>query len=107
MEFALNLEEESSQVCEVDVPVTEEAIAEVSGLPHNGERWFSRRTSLPEFPEAFLHAGESIAQKGRGYDQNSLPHPWGEVAEFVIKYITCEGRYSTVFKYHLRILAHL
>jgi len=46
-------------------------------------------------------------QKGQGYDINSLPHPWGGVVEFVIKYMTYEEGYSTIFKYHLRILAHL
>jgi len=106
-EFALNLGEEISRVREIEVPVTEEASPEVSGLPQNGQRWFSRRTSLLEFPEALLQVGESIAQKGQGYDRHSLPHPWGGVAEFVIKYGTCKGRYSTIFKYHLRILARL
>jgi hypothetical protein len=80
MKFTLNLREGSSRVCRIEIPVTEEAIAEVSGLPQNGYRWFSRRSVLPEFPEAFLQAGESIMQKGQGYDQNSLPHPWKEVA---------------------------
>jgi hypothetical protein len=91
-EFALNLREGSSRVRRIEIPVIEEAIAEVSGLPQNGQRWFSRRSVLPEFPEAFLQAGESIVQKGRGYDRNSLPHPWKEVAEFVMRYMTCEGR---------------
>jgi hypothetical protein len=52
--FALNLREGSSRVCGIEIPVTEEAIVEVSGLPQNGQRWFSRRSILPEFPESFL-----------------------------------------------------
>jgi hypothetical protein len=36
-EFALNLREGSSRVRGIEIPVTEEAIAEVSGLPQNGQ----------------------------------------------------------------------
>jgi hypothetical protein len=100
-EFTLNLREGSSRVCGIEIPVTEEAIAEVSGLPQNGQQWFSRRFVLPEFPEAFLQVGESIVQKGQGYDRHSLPHPWKEVEKFIMRYMTCEGRYSTIFKCHL------
>jgi hypothetical protein len=67
-EFALNLREGSSQVHRIEIPVIEESIAEVSGLPQNRQRWFSRRSILSKFPEAFLQAGESIAQKGQGYE---------------------------------------
>jgi len=107
VEFELNLGEGSSGVRGIKIPVTEEAVTEFSALLQNGKRWFSRRMALPEFPEAFLQAGESITQKGWEYDRNSLLHPWGGVAEFIIKYMTCEGRYSSIFKYHICILAHL
>lgn len=107
VEFVMNLGEGGSQVCGVEIPVIEEIIAKVSGLPQVGKQWFVRRTTLLKFPEAFLQARESIAQKGWGYDKNFLPYPWGEVAEFITKYMMCKGRYSTIFKYHLRILAHL
>jgi hypothetical protein len=46
--------------------VTEEAIAEVSGLPENGKPWFSRKTVLSEFLKEFLQVRERIIQKGRG-----------------------------------------
>jgi hypothetical protein len=35
--FALNLREGISQVCGIEILVTEEAIVEVSGLPQNGQ----------------------------------------------------------------------
>lgn len=107
MEFALNLEEGVSRVRGVEIPVIEKTIAEVSGLPQVKECWFSRRTPLLELLEAFLQAGEIIVHKGWGYDRTSLPNPWGGVSYVVIKYMTCEGRYYTIFKYHLCILAHL
>ena len=37
MEFTLNLREGSSRVHGIEIPVTEESIVEVSGLPQNGQ----------------------------------------------------------------------
>jgi hypothetical protein len=46
--------------------VTEETIATTSGLPISSQRWFVRKTLLPEFPELFLHEGEEVKPKGKG-----------------------------------------
>ena len=54
MKFALNLEENYSRVRVLEVPITEEVIAEVSGLRQQGQQWFSRKFSLAEFPNFFL-----------------------------------------------------
>ena len=43
LEFACNLTEGFSIVQGVQIPVTEEVIAQVSGLPTNGTHWFSRK----------------------------------------------------------------
>jgi len=33
----------------------------------------------------------------------SLPYPWNEVSYQLIKYISCESRYSVVYGYHFRL----
>ena len=66
-----------------------------------------QKNSSSEILRSFSPSRGEHCTERPGYDRMSLPRPWSEVAEAVIKYITCEGRYSTVFKYHLRILAHL
>jgi len=43
LEFACNLTEGFSVVQGVQIPVTEEVIAQVTRLPTNGTRWFSRK----------------------------------------------------------------
>ena len=43
LEFACNLREGFSIVQGVRIPVTEEDVAQVSRLPTNGIRWFSRK----------------------------------------------------------------
>ena len=36
-----------------------------------------------------------------------MPYPWSEVGYQLIKYISCEGRYSVVYGYHFKILEEL
>ena len=36
-----------------------------------------------------------------------MVHPWDEVVYIVQKFITCEGRFSIVYLYHIKLLQHL
>lgn len=60
----------------------------------------------PSLKEDFLQESESLVKKGRGIDRMSLPQPWVDVALFLIKYITCEGRATIMFNYHFPLLNH-
>lgn len=105
VEFALNLDGNHSRVHGLDIPITEEVISTDNGLLLGGQKWFSRKYPLQEFPKLFLQAGETRVQKSRGYDQKSLPHPCAEIAYFFIRYITCEVKFSTLFNYHFNLLS--
>ena len=57
--------------------------------------------------EEFLMEGEQVQSSRRGNALHSLPRPWDQVAVFLKKYITCEGRYQTVYNSELPLLSHL
>jgi len=101
LEFACNLSEGYSTVQGVRIPATEEDIAQVSGLPTNGTRWFSRKHLILNAQLDFLLPGEHVEPKGRGVALRSLPPPWPKVAKFVKHYFTCEGRYQVVYQHDL------
>ena len=107
MEFSQNLTKEYSMVNGVRIPVSEESIVVVTGLPTTGDRWFNRKNHLSNAQKYFLVNNEQIRTKGQGADVNSLPEPWGKVAEFVKRYITCEGRYQVVYFSDFILLSHL
>jgi hypothetical protein len=107
LEFSQNLTEGYSMVNGVRIPVTEASIVAVTGLPRTGDRWFNRKTHLPDAQKGFLINTERVQTKGRGVDINSLPEPWGKVAEFLKRYITCEGRYQVVYFSDFILLSHL
>jgi hypothetical protein len=107
LQFALNLQEDHSVVNRVRISVTEEDIAEVSGLPTDGARIFSRKHIIRGAQQNFFLPEERIIFKGRGIQLSSLPPPWPEVTKFIKRYLTCEGRYQVVYQHELLLLSHL
>jgi hypothetical protein len=107
LQFALNLQEDHSVVNGVRISVTEEDIAEVSGLPTDGARIFSRKHIIRGAQQNFFLPEERIIFKGRGVQLSSLPPPWPGVATFIKRYLTCEGRYQVVYQHELLLLSHL
>ena len=106
LEFSLNLTTGHSMVAGQRISVTEADIAAVTGLPRTGLRWYNRKASL-HTQNDFLLPGEVLTPKGRGMALTSLPEPWGKVAEFIKRYISCEGRYQVAFHSDFVLLAHL
>lgn len=59
--------------------MTKEDIAQVSGLPTNGTRWFSMKHLILNAQKDFLLPGEHVETKGRGVTLQSLTPPWSKV----------------------------
>jgi hypothetical protein len=91
----------------VRIPMSEESIATVTGLPRTEDRWFHRKTHLSDAHKGFLVNTEKVQTKGKGEDVNFLPDPWGKVTKFLKRYITCEGRYQVVYFFDFILLSHL
>ena len=97
LQFALNLTETHSEVWGLRIEVSEAIIAEVTGIPQVGRAWFGCRVPTTTALQDFLIEGEQVHTTRRGIALQSLPQPWDQVAAFLKKYITCEGRYQTIY----------
>ena len=89
------------------IEVSKAIVAKVIGLLQVGRAWFGRRTPNVIAVQQFLVVGEQLHPLGRGIELQSLPHPWDQVAVFLKKYITYEGRYKTVYYSEFPLLSHL
>ena len=107
MEFLQNLQENHSIVGGRRIGVTEDIIAEASGLPAVGARWKLKKERLQKVIEIFQGEGQSLTIKGKGVLPTALGEPWAELAKIVQSYITCEGRKDVVRARHLKLLAVL
>jgi len=107
LEFLQNLQENHSIVRGRWIVVTDEIIAEVSGLPLAGPVWTLKKERLQKIMDIFQDEGQSLIVKGKGVLLATLGEPWTELAKIVQSYITCEGRKDVVRPRHLKLLAVL
>jgi len=107
LQFTQNLQEDHSIVQGIRISVTKEDIAQVSGLPTNGIRMFSRKHIIRNAQQNFFLPKEQIEPKGRGIRLRSLLPPWPKVVKFVKHYLTYEGRYQVVYQHDFVLLSHL
>ena len=91
----------------LSLKLTPEYISRITELPmglswDKEERKLSRQAKKEFFPPE-----EEFSEDKNGVRRTSLSPPWNEVSLQIMKYITCEGRYSIVYGYHFRLLTEL
>jgi hypothetical protein len=73
------------------------------GLPWDKEE----RKWSQQAKKEFFTPEEEFSEDKNGVRRTSLSPPWNEVSLQIMKYITCEGRFSIVYAYHFRLLTEL
>jgi hypothetical protein len=107
MLFANNFDGFQTQVGDVIIHVTEHSIAVTCHLPVKGERWWKKRRLPADLCNQFLVAEHQNPDWSQGIPNKWLKEEWQSVLVVVQKYITCEGRFSTIHCYHMCFLMHL
>jgi len=80
----------------LSIELTPELISRITTLPL-GVPWRKEDKGDSQIAKKklFLEGEEPIEDKN-GVRRTSLPYPWNEVSYHLIKYISCEGRYSVI-----------
>ena len=87
--------------------ITLEVIGRINTLPL-GIPWRKEDKGNNQLArKKFFLEGEEEMEDKNGVKRESLPYPWNEISYHLIKYISCEGRYSVVYGYHFRLLQEL
>ena len=91
----------------LSLQLTPEHISRITELPM-GLPWDKEeRKQSQQAKKEFFPLEESFTEDKNGVKRTSLLPPWNEVSLQIMKYITCEGRYSIVYAYHFRLLNEL
>ena len=85
--------------------LTKELIAEATGIQDEGVLWF-KKVPFTFNAQKYLLPG-MIVDWGKGVPIHNFKPDWIEPIKVLQSYVTCEGRYAFVFKYHFRFLQHL
>lgn len=78
------------------VIATEQWIAEVTRLPQEGELFLESKDARSTKAEFTLPIDGPLTMDKQGTRRVSLPIEWPQVALYVMKYITCKGRYGFI-----------
>jgi hypothetical protein len=86
--------------------VIEASIAEATGLPLEGEKYFKGMVIDRQLCHNFLVPEHSNLDWVKGIPRHWVkPEYWTMLVSLQI-FLTCEGRYAITFLYHLRLLFH-
>ena len=103
--FAKGLKDDMVMMDALKFKLTVELIAEATEISNEGEHWFKK---LPfDFePQRYLLPNVT-PDWNKGILIQNFRKEWIEPIRILQSYVTCEGRYSFVFKYHFRFLQHI
>ena len=101
----LNFQKEHSDLTGIKFEISARSISEAIGIPSVGEKWFKNGKLERDlfFPFLKRRYKQSIIIV---FPFSHLKHRNAPLILTIMKYFTCEGRYSRVYTYHLRILMH-
>jgi len=72
LEFLQNFQNGHTMVRGKNIMVSEEIIAEVTGIPVEGTRWTDKHVLLQEAVTIFKYPDEQLVQKGKGVPPTAL-----------------------------------
>eukprot|EP01018_Ginkgo_biloba_P038988 Gb_36378 [translate_table: standard] len=91
-------------VDKIDFSVSAGLIAEVSGLPNEGEVISREKMNQVSRLTKFIKEKETFCWLDSGIARESLPKPWDRVAMVLMKYLTLEGKFRKLFGHHIAFL---
>ena len=103
--FVLHLQDGQVTLARVNFVLSPEVISEATGIPNVGEVWPKRKMLdyvyfEPYVRPAFMSHLSSI------FPLRFLRGEYAPIMRLIMHYFTCEGRFSQVFSYHIRLLMH-
>jgi hypothetical protein len=107
MAFAQNFDGFESVVGKLLMHVTEHSIAKACRLLVYGERWWKKENVVMEFVNQFLIPEKQNPNWNKGIPHRWVRKEWHTALLIIHRYITCEGRFSLVYLYHIRLLIHI
>jgi hypothetical protein len=101
--FAQTFDGTRAKIGDLQLEVTEGSIAEATGLPQEGARWF-KNLKFEGMPWHLLMASKKSRYSAKGTPIVLFKPRWHGLLLMLKKFITCEGRYGLVFLYHVHLL---
>ena len=103
--FALSLVDFQAEVGDLRFRVDERSVAVATGLSLTGERWFKyKRMDITEWRQLLKKPGQEVSFCC-GVARKYFKKEWRPVLDLIHRYLTYEGRLSSAYVYHLRMMS--
>jgi len=86
--------------------VIEASISATKGIPTTGEKWFKAMVLSSACDKDLLKPEHQASDLSKGVPRNQLIEQFDRILKIIQRYFTCEGRFNTLYQYHIRILLH-
>jgi hypothetical protein len=107
-QFAVSFNGEKDLIGNRSFRISEDTIAQSINISPEGGKYFKTKQFKEKSWTQFMSRSRvSSVNWKNGVPRSWLLHPWDEMVYILQKFVTCEGRYSIVFLYHIKILLHL
>lgn len=103
--FVLHLHNGQVNLASVFFTLTPETITAAIGIPNLGEQWNKGQHVGKEHYEPYIKASYQ-RQISRVFPFRYLQDTYAPLMKLIIKYFTCEGGFSCLYTYHVRLLMH-
>jgi len=103
--FVLYLHNGQVNLAGVSFTLTPKTIAVATSIPNVGEQWNKGQLMGKEHYEPYVKASYQ-KQISRVFPFRYLQDTYAPLMKLIIKYFTCEGRFSYFYTYHVRLLMH-
>jgi hypothetical protein len=104
--FALSFDGNRARVGSVEIEVDEKFIAEATGLPMTGQKWFKTTALKKQDYKFYLKDGYKHKAWTKGMPVAYLDEEWQHLFKGIQLYVTSEGRYSKLMMYHFKLMDH-
>jgi hypothetical protein len=105
-QFALHFDGLKTKVGDLEFEVSETSISAATGIPITGESWFKSMALDAAYAKYFLKPEYQADNLSKGVPRNHLIEQFDKILRIIQRYFTCEGRFNTLYQYHIRLLLH-
>lgn len=103
--FATNIRDSKVTIAGITFTISIKAIVEATGIPNNSEKWFKNLDLDTQHYRPFFKGDYKEGIK-KIFPFGQLLEKYAPLMKIIMKYFSCEGRFSRLYKYHVRSLMH-
>ena len=103
--FCLRLQGKNVHLAGLDFFLTPRLVSRATKIPYLSEKWFKQAYLNLDHYKPFLKLEHQDACQAI-FPFSHLLSSYAPLMRVIMKYFTCEGRYSWIYSYHIRLLMH-